>query len=85
MATKGLLDQLGEYMVSRNQLEESLPEDLKVVSMEFAKADRIIHDAISQAFCVVAAITSTAKRVEEQGNKLPVISMRKEVPEQKEN
>lgn len=85
MAVKGLLDRLGEYIVLRNQMEDSLPKELKVVSLEFAKADRLISDAISQAFGVAAAITSTAKRVEEQGNKLPVISMRKEVPDQKES
>lgn len=78
MATKGLLDQLGVYMVTRQQMQDALPGELKEVGLEFDKADRIIFDAISQAQCMVHALVGTAKKASEKDkiNKIPVINMR---------
>lgn len=60
-----VLCSLAEYLITREQLRQNLPAPLKVVEMEFNKADRIILNAINEATSVAVALHSTALRVNE--------------------
>lgn len=78
MATKGLLDQLGDYMVTRQRMKDALPSELNSIgALGFDVADRIIYDAISQAQCALHAVVSAAEKSAEihKQNKIPVLSM----------
>lgn len=70
---KELANDVAEYLVQRHVFEQKLSDkNVSIAVMEFAKADRIIAEAISQARGVLSAIYCAADAgIEAEQDKKP--------------